>query len=191
MVSTSEAKDHLHVTLDDDDTYIAGLVKAARKWCEHYTRRSFYTQTRKLYLERFPSLSDCSGPYYEGSILLPYGPRLTSVSVSIAYDDTNGDSQTLSTDNYRVTTADDPARIEPSYGNVWPSTRSQSEAVIVTYGTGYGVASACPEPIKQAILLLVGSMYENRESEVVNASSSKIEFAVEALLAPYVCGWDW
>ena len=186
-VTTAEAKKQLNLTLSDDDTYIGTLISAGRRWAEQYTRRSFVTQTRTLYLERFPSCGDCYGPYQDGAIWLPYGPK-GATSIVITYDDTNGDSQTLSSSLYRVTAGDDAPRIEPAYGQIWPSTRSQSEAVQIAYPAGYGAASSVPEPIKQAILIYVNDLYEVRGDR---EPSNESMFSMKALLASYVCGWEW
>mgnify|MGYP003558178811 FL=1 len=42
-----------------------------------------------------------------------------------------------------------------------------------------------PAPLRQAVLLLAGHFYENREAVLVSAISKEIEFAVTALCAPY------
>ena len=57
---------------------------------------------------------------------------------------------------------------------------------------GYGEASAVPRPIRQAILLLIGTMYENRESVLVaqGVTVAQLPFGVDALLMPYrIFGW--
>lgn len=42
-----------------------------------------------------------------------------------------------------------------------------------------------PKPIYQAILLMVGQLYENREPIVTGTITAKIPFSLEYLLAPY------
>lgn len=50
---------------------------------------------------------------------------------------------------------------------------------------GYADAAAVPQGIKQAMLLLVGSWYENREATISGATIAEVPFAVDALIAPY------
>jgi uncharacterized phiE125 gp8 family phage protein len=50
---------------------------------------------------------------------------------------------------------------------------------------GYGGSHTVPEPIKQAILLLVGAWFENREAVLTGTIVATLPFAVDALLAPY------
>ena len=53
---------------------------------------------------------------------------------------------------------------------------------------GYGAASTVPTSIKQAMLLLIGHWYENREAMVESkfaASLTEAPYVVEALLSPH------
>lgn len=69
---------------------------------------------------------------------------------------------------------------------------SMPSRYVVTYTAGYAVGAtadewAAPEDIKQAVLLLVGHWFENREAVVVGASSSgELPLAVSALLDGHV-----
>jgi uncharacterized phiE125 gp8 family phage protein len=58
-----------------------------------------------------------------------------------------------------------------------------------TYDAGYaevdGDSTEAPEDVKQAVLLLVGHWFENREAVVVGQTGSAIDMAVDALLAPH------
>lgn len=60
----------------------------------------------------------------------------------------------------------------------------------VTYTAGYtdlgGDEWDAPEDVKQAVLLLVGHWFENRESVVVGVSASAVPMAVDALLDGHV-----
>lgn len=148
-LSRAEAKLHLRVDLTDDDADIDDLVRAARELVEEHSGRSLVTQTWRLELDRFPCWD----------IRLPRGP-LQSVT-SITYIDVAGATQTLSSSLYRVV----PSRnlVEPVYAGYWPATQYVSGAVLVTYAAGFGAAGAVPLRAKQAIKLLVGEWYANRE----------------------------
>lgn len=71
-------------------------------------------------------------------------------------------------------------------GRDWPSVDDDEAAWRLTLRLGYGDAPAdVPAPIRQAALLLIGHMYQNREAVAV-AQLSEIPFGVRALVAPYM-----
>ena len=130
-ISTANAKAHLKVDISDDDTLIDTLVVATRTYIEEYTGRTLVPKTLKLYLDRFP---------YDGqSILLPDGPTV-SIS-SVQYVDGDGTTQTWSSSNYSIDAVSIPARLSPAYNVSYPSTRTQNNAVIITYIAGYTVTT--------------------------------------------------
>ncbi len=177
-ISTAEAKAHLRVTVSDDDTLIDSLVEAARLRFESDTHRAMITQNWELTLDSFPNSSDVA-------ILLPR-PPLQSVT-SIKYDDTDGNEQTWSSGSYRVDTDSEPARVTPEYSEVYPTTRSVTGAVRIVYKTGYGdAASAVPQSFIQAMLMLVGHWYENREAVVVGVTTMDVPMTYQFMVAPWV-----
>jgi len=172
-VSLAEAKLHLRETGIDQDGRIVSLIKAARQYVEVYLWRTLIETEFDWYLDCFPA-----------EFLVPR-PPLISVT-SIKYVDTAGVEQTLSASLYRVDTASEPARIAPAYGEVWPSIREINNAVVVRFKAGYGDGPGdVPESIRQAMLLLIGTMYERRETDIVGAAATVIPFGAVALLAPY------
>lgn len=173
-VTAAEAKLHCRIDGSDDDSLVAALITAAREHVEEVTERALIEQTWRLTLAAFPC----------GRLLLPR-PRLIAVS-SIVYLDTDGASQTLDSSLYRVDATSEPGSVEPAYGTSWPDTYAVSGAVTVTFTAGYGTeVSAVPQAIKQAVLLLVGAWYENREGIITGTIVAKTPLAVEALLGPY------
>ncbi len=79
-ITLDEAKLHLRVEIDDDDTLILGMIKAAREYAEVVTHRRLITQTWRYYLDSWPEDKD----YIE----MPF-PPLQSIS-SITYTDCDG-----------------------------------------------------------------------------------------------------
>jgi len=152
-VALADMKLHLRIESSEtaDDTLITTLISAATTFCEEFQRRSYITQTRVFYYDEFPKV-----------FVVPY-PPLISVT-SIAYVDTAGDSQTLSSANYRVDASNAPGRITEAYGTSWPSTRALTNAVTLTVSCGYGAAGDVPDTVKAAIKLLVAHWYEHREA---------------------------
>lgn len=188
-----------HVRIDTDDPVMNTLIAASRGWVEARLQRALTTQTWVLTLDAFPLA--CRAEYQSeyrwrthdghryirlGEIRLPW-PNLLAVS-SVQYVDTNGNTQTLSSSNYIVDTGNLPGSIVPSYGTWWPSTRYQPNAVTITYTAGFGpVASDVPVEIKQAMLLVCGDLYRNREAQAISSGVTIAENpAVNALLSRYI-----
>lgn len=174
-VTLAEAKLHLRIedAITADDTLVSALIVAARQWVEQYLHRSLVTQTWRLKLDAFPDTD---------TIVLGR-PSLLEVS-SVTYVDADGDSQTMSTDDYSVDADHFPGRILLGFGKSWPSTRVQPNAVTVTFTSGYGNAAAVPDAIKAALKLVIGDLYANREGSIVGVSHTDNP-AVMALLGPY------
>lgn len=176
VVTLGDAKKHLRAEdFNDDDSYIESLVAAATGIIDGpagWLGRALITQTLELRADEF-----CD------DIALRY-PPIASIS-SVKYDDGDGVEQTLSSGVYRLVGNPSAPRLARVYGESWPSTRWQSEAIRVRYVAGYGAAStAVPPPIRQAILLMVGELYENREA-ASDAPRTELPFAVNALLSPF------
>ena len=181
-VTSTEAKAHLRVDTTADDTLIGTLITAARQHVEAHLRRALITQTWELVTDAFPV----------GDVLRLPLPPLVSVT-SIKYTDEDGAESTFSSGLYVVDTDSTKGRVVLKNGETWPSvTLAAANGVRVRYVAGYGEASAVPRPIRQAILLLIGTMYENRESVLVaqGVTVAQLPFGVDALLMPYrIFGW--
>ncbi len=181
-VTSTEAKSHLRVDTTADDTLIGTLITAARQHVEAHLRRALITQTWELVTDAFPV----------GDVLRLPLPPLVSVT-SIKYTDEDGAESTFSSGLYVVDTDSTKGRVVLKNGEAWPSvTLAAANGVRVRYVAGYGEASAVPRPIRQAILLLIGTMYENRESVLVaqGVTVAQLTFGVDALLMPYrIFGW--
>jgi uncharacterized phiE125 gp8 family phage protein len=199
-VTLALAKQHLRVDFDDEDTYISALIIAARQYCEKVTRRAFFNQTWVRSLDYFPLYGRIDatrnpserdswpyGTWYwdRVTITLPH-PRLVSVT-SITYLDSNGDEQALPSSGYNIDTISTPGRIAPAQGMFWPILQNYVPgSVKITYVAGsYGdgtEVNTCPQTIVQAMLLLMGHWYQNREA--ASALTMKtVPMAVDALLS--------
>lgn len=176
-VSLEEVKEHLRIDTNDHDGYLQTLISAARIIVEGHTNRALVSQQFDLFLNCF-----------RAEIVLP-NPKLISVD-SINYIDTNKDTILLDSSVYQVNTKRVPGRIIVEYGQQWPQTRQQDNAVIIRFTCGYGERGDVPRPIKQAIKLLIGHLFNNRE-ESSAFQSHLIPFGVDSLLGPYVIPRTW
>lgn len=177
-VTLAEAKLHCRVDIADDDTLITALITAATEMAEQKTGGAIMTQTWELTLDAFPEAFELT--------------RVPVQSItSVKYYDTTGTQQTLSNTLYALDAADDFgfAYISPVYAGVWPNTRDQINAVAVRYVAGYADAASVPQSIKNWILLMVSTMYANRETEAYSsrAVSTTVQMQfVDRLLDRYV-----
>jgi uncharacterized phiE125 gp8 family phage protein len=167
VIDLSEAKAHLRVDFDDDDAIISGLIFSAQSHVEKYCGIRLSSQTIVAKCDSFDDMAR-----------LPEAP-VSSVS-SITYIDTDGASQTLATSVYEVRADQLEVSVVLKYGQLWPSIQPGSR-ITLTAVVGY---ASVPDTIRHAMLLLIGSWYENREA--ASAASASMPFApsaFDALLA--------
>jgi len=157
-----------------EDSLLSMLITVAREYCEGFTGLALATQTLEAMLDDFPA---------HNYIKLPKSP-IQSVT-SIKYKDSEGTETTMTaTTDYLVDTDSIVGRVILPYGKLWPSfTPYPDNAVRIRYIAGYYASNLIPTSIKQAMLLLVGHWYVNREA--VGQVGGQIEFAVKALLSMY------
>lgn len=186
-VTIPQAKLHLRVTGSAEDALISGLISAAREYVENYCQRALFTQTWQLTLDTFPYQVPAFASWFDAYAVALPRPRLQSIT-SITYQDTTGTVQTLSTSAYSVDPSSEPARIVPMNGMSWPYPGVLNPGTVkITYKTGTygdGTDNTCPVSIQQAILLLIGHWYAQREA-VSAGPMMQVPLAVEALLSPY------
>ena len=174
-LTLSETLLHLRVDIADDNSLVSGLISAAREYCEAAARRTFINTTFDLYLDAWPLY---------GQFELP-NPPLVSVT-GVYYTDENGDEAEFSSANYIVDSSSEPGRVRKKSTASWPTTTLQEiRGVRVRFVAGYGsTRSSVPEKYRQAMKLLIGHWYENRETVLAAQGYSVLEmpFAVKALL---------
>ena len=172
VVSLEEAQVHLRSEVAEESALVTALVSAATAQAEAYCRRRFVTQRWRATFDVFPA----------DAILLPH-PALASVE-NVAYVDREGVVVTLDPSAYVVRTAETPGEIVPAYGTRWPAARVVADAVSVEFTCGYGAPEDVPEGIRRAVLLLVGTLYANRET-VAPVAMQEIPHTAQWLLGPY------
>lgn len=165
------------------DPLVSALITAAREYAELETGRALVTQTWTLTLDQFPGAGDTESGSGEEDIELPY-PTLQAVT-EIRYVDDAGVTQVLSPSIYVADTTSLPGRVILAYDQTWPISRLQRNAIEVDFRCGYGAAAAVPAGIKQAMLLLIGHWYANREVVVIGHIVAEVPKAVDALLGQH------
>lgn len=188
-LTLEEVKAHLRVVDSDEDDIIALYLQAATDYVDGesgFLGRCLVTQTWRLTLDSFPT--NIGDP--KMAIKIPL-PPLQSVT-NVLYDNTAGVESTVSPNDYFVDTESEPGWIAPVTGAAWPSTLDAINAVRIEFVAGYdpttdsppNLAANVPFSIKGALLLIVGSMFEQRQ-QVTDIQTFRLPFGAENLLRRY------
>ena len=171
-VTLTQAKEHLSIdrSIVHHDNHIRRLITAARQRIEQMANRATITQTWDFFLDRFPSNA--------WAMLIPLPPLQSVTSVKYIYED--GNQQTWASSKYKVDTATMPGRITPAFGEVYPATRLEVNAVEVRFIAGDTSVANVPEVYKQAMLLLISSWFEERN--MLDVQPGRIEAQRDAIL---------
>jgi uncharacterized phiE125 gp8 family phage protein len=199
-VTLAEARRHLRVdadnTTEDDD--ITPLIAVAREMVESYTGRVLIDQTWRLTIDdlRGNLFGDSVGGYTNlqgpfqwwrgrvGEIMLRKSPALALSSfVSVGAD---GAETTIDADTYQLREA----------GSRWPRIVALSGATWglgafrITFRAGFADRTGSPQQgadfvparYRQAMKLIIGHLYENRESVVLGSIPTELPMGVKWLL---------
>ncbi len=171
-LALDETRAFLRVEHTDDDELIAALIAGARIHVEAQTRRALIAQSWRLVLDAWPA---------DGRIDVRPAP-LQAVTAARVFNG-EGAAQTI-----------DPQAFVPDLGASalafmpWalPAPGRMAAGIEIDVTAGYGdSALAVPEPLRQAVRLLVAHWYENRSVVAAAASGALLPAGVAALLAPY------
>jgi uncharacterized phiE125 gp8 family phage protein len=166
-----EIYDHLRLVEDDEEKgYADSLAIVAREWVENRNGIAVMTQTW---------LATYDG-WWDGVLDLPY-PPLQSVA-AIEYLDVDGVLQTLDPANYVVLNGSPVAQIAWAPSAVRPALSQLPGNVRVRFVAGLSDQQSVPATIKQSILIMVGTWFENRESVVIGTIAQKVPMSVQSLL---------
>jgi uncharacterized phiE125 gp8 family phage protein len=171
-ISLEEVRAHLRIDHTDEDPSLQLYIDAATGYLEGpngILDRALVTQS---WTQAYPQYTD--------PILLPLGLQPVQSVTAINYYDAGGVAQVLSAGLYRLVHAALRPRIERTTDAAWPLTAVRDDAVTVEFVAG-DAPLAVPAPIRQAMLLLVGHWYANRET-IAAGSHAELPYAVTALL---------
>lgn len=172
-VSLAEAKVFMRIEHNDDDDALSALIAGARTHIEAQTRRALITQVWRLTRDVWPA-----------SGVLPILPvplrQLIAVRVFTA-----GGAQLVDHDSFETDKVAAPARLTFVRGAM-PSPGRPFGGIEIDVEAGYGDdADDVPQPLRQAIKLLVAHWYENRALIAASGEVASVPAAVAGLVAPY------
>ena len=196
-VSLAEAKQHLRVTANDDDTYIGGLISMALDACSNYLGYSIKKSTAKYGFDSLTGSPALINPV--NGLNIPSGNYLRVNSRVLAVNSVSyvNDSQAVTAfAGADWITAPDPMGnyTRNIFINTAPdSITDDTIKYIIEVSEGFNIVGTLsvdpdtifPMSIKHAALLLVGQYYDNRNAIVVGTIQAKISLGFEYLLDPY------
>lgn len=180
VVSTADAKEHLAVLHSDHDTLIASLVAYATELVQNMASIQVPQKTLRVTLQGFPT----------DEIILPR-PPVQSIT-SVKYYDSDNTLQTWATDQWDSDLyVDSPwvpsvvnTRICPASGVTWPTVYTRLVPVQINYVAGWKAAADVPGPLIQAIKIILGDLYDNREDVVIGRPVANLHI-IEKLVSTY------
>jgi len=177
-VSLDEARTHLRVDVvggaHPEDALIGGLISAAREHVEQNCRIVIAERPLMVAMDAFPS----------GSIDLGVWP-VKSIT-AVRYEAFPNSYMALPSSYYALDQFAKPAKVKQLTD--WPHSPGGENSVVVELVAGM---AEVPKTLKQAMLLLIGHWYENREAVNVAGSGvvpTELPKGVDALLAPHRLG---
>lgn len=178
LVSVADTKLHLRVDSADEDAVIEGYLRAAIGWLDGWKGvlgLALKPQVWDLVYDEFPA----------EAIKIPLGPLISVDSVN--YVDPTTEVETVwAAENYTVDTKSEPGWVVPG-DNGWPEIFDCVNAVRLRFNCGHpdsGGLTTVPQPIIEAVLLLVGHWYKHREAVNVGNIVQEIPLTVRALIEP-------
>lgn len=146
-ITTAEAKAHLRVDFDDDDTYIGDLVTCALEACEKILgyRHGQYTHTG--YSDTFDRV-------------IYFRQHGLTARPTVQYKDDDGSYVTVDSTNYTDTRHSYPAKIVFADSFNLTNTKHDPEFLQVSWTSNI---TAVDPMVKQAGLMIIGHLYEMRQ----------------------------
>jgi uncharacterized phiE125 gp8 family phage protein len=168
-VTLAAARAHLRVDGADEDAAIVDLIAAARRHVEAATGRALLEQGWRIVRD---------GVRPAGIVRLEPAPVMSVDAVTLRAAD--GTASVLPTDGYVVDLVSSRLRILPG---ARPALSACQVEIDIT--AGYGTEPAhVPEPLRQAVLMLVAHWYSHREAALA-AVPVPLQLGVDSLMRPY------
>lgn len=184
----NEFKSYQRVTTADatDDGVIEDLVEAASRYIDRYCVRKFYTSTAT---SRYFNIPD--------GRLLWLDADLLSID---ALGFVNGDGSTIASTEYTLLPYNETPyyaiRLKDSSSTTWETDSEGSAEKVLTITGTWGYASAVPDDIKGACLMIAEGLYKRRFGENTSGTTTitgagvvitpaDIPVTARAMLDPY------
>ena len=176
-IALSEAKLFLKVDTSDDDALIGTIISSAREYVENFTGYQLLSATYTQYLDKFPNKNT--------AIELLMNP--VSAVTHVKYYDSNNTLQTWNTSNYDTDLKGKPARITLANDATFPTVYDRTNAVEIKFVAGYAstYATGFPKQLLNAMYLIIGHLYENRQDVIVGSIVTEMKKGADSILRQY------
>lgn len=170
-ITLAEAKAHLRVTHMEEDALIGALIASARRVAEARSGLCLITQGWTCFRDGWPE---------DGVIDLPVSPVTGVEELAVFGED--GQKGVIDPAHYLVDFASRPPRLLLRGSRQWqrPGRALNGIAIRVTAGFGPSPESV-PQPLRQAVLLLVAHWYAHRGDDAPPA----LPLSVDPLIQPF------
>lgn len=172
-VLLDEVRERVHALPGDEqeEQYtLQPMITAAREYCEGIAGYAFVRQR----ITAYPDLTDLAA----GFVNLPRPPIIEIESVTLYRDD----GTSITTDAYELDGEDGRFYLPVDFTGL-----RKVNPIAVQYIAG---TTPCPELARQAMFLLIGHWYQNRESVQTGAVTAvEIEQTTKAILRQYKRWW--
>lgn len=176
-ISLDEAKKHLRVTHVAEDDLIEALIETARAWADEKLGFPVMETTVTEYMDGWPSCCTLELAHRPNAATDP------AVTVKIEHIVASAtDYSELAQAKFTTDEKSDPARVVLKKAETWPALEPVPNCVKVTYKTGAATADSVPRNVRQAMLLQIGFLYENREDISINETRNPRIRSAENLL---------
>lgn len=172
-LNLTEAKAHLRVTDTSEDALIESYIVAAREWVENYTG---HVLVQRVVEDAFHEWGDFLTLRHQPVTVDDPTPTLT-----VNYIDTDGDE--IEYEERVIRDQRYPWTIWAASGAEFP-TLGTNGTITVTYTAGYANPALVPQPLKQAMLLLIGQWHQQRGAASAD-EMFEVPFAVTSLCRKY------
>lgn len=171
-VTLADAKAHLKLQHDSEDSLISGLIRAARDEVEKSAGLALIDQTWRLALDRWPRDS-CAliakHPVKEVLSVTAYGP--------------DGEASLIDPDTYQLDTLSRPARL---HFEAQTAPLRAMNGIEIDFAAGFGEAGPdVPDLLKRAVLVLMAHWFEFRAAFGPGDQPVSFPVGYERMLAGY------
>tara|TARA_R100000808_G_scaffold489_1_gene2455 strand:+ start:1378 stop:1980 length:603 start_codon:yes stop_codon:yes gene_type:complete len=156
----------------DFDTTLQELIHAATNAVQNDLGRCLIETTYTLYLDKWPGRE----------IQLPYPPLLSVTHIKY-YGDATETLDTLSTDDYTVSTSGDPGVVWLNEDKDWPDLMDRPTPIEIKFKAGYGSdADDVPAAIAAAVTMTAAYFFDQPLPVITGTIATELPLGVSRLI---------
>jgi uncharacterized phiE125 gp8 family phage protein len=174
-LTLSDVKSHLKLDGNDDDGLLNRLIIAARQHIETRTGCALINQDWLIYFNNWPQSGQLEFPLFPVSVV-------SSLKTYNAQDI----ASLIDPSHYTVNLVARPSSLVLRSSRGWAKPGRPVNGIEVAVQAGFGAtADDVPEPIRQAMLLLIAHWYEIRQPSCGEVPGIDLASQLDDLLAPH------